>query len=315
MRKLILLFSMAVAMPGAVPPPQQAEPPSSDELYKLGKSLFDDYAPPEIKEEFEFPSKEQWDEFATRLQHALDNNDLSALSAYEPEARAALVALRALTGYEDYADWLAQRLDYIEVAKQASGQPPPHSPSIRPAPKPGQPAPLFIPYYELWVQRLRARPVPGRAAELMPTLRAAFVAEGVPAEIAWLAEVESTLNPAARSPAGAKGLFQLMPTTAKALGLSTFLPDERADAEKSARAAAHYLRALHTKFGEWPLVFAAYNAGEGRVRRLLTQQHGRTFSDIATALPSETRMYVPKVCATVAVRAGVSPELLPAPQT
>jgi membrane-bound lytic murein transglycosylase D len=85
------------------------------------------------------------------------------------------------------------------------------------------------------------------------------------------------------------------------------MPDERADAEKSAHAAAKYLKALHGKFGDWPLVFAAYNAGEGRVRRLLEARKARTFSEIAAKLPSETRMYVPKVCATIAVRSGVAP--------
>ena len=78
----------------------------------------------------------------------------------------------------------------------------------------------------------------------MPRLRRAFAAEGVPPELAWLAEVESSFNPSARSPSGARGLFQLKADTARGLGLSTFLPDERTDPEKSARAAARKLRAL-----------------------------------------------------------------------
>jgi membrane-bound lytic murein transglycosylase D len=158
------------------------------------------------------------------------------------------------------------------------------------------------------------RPAPSRAAALMPRLRAVFVAEGVPAEIAWLAEAESSLNPGARSPAGAKGLFQFMPDTAKGLGLSTFLPDDRTDPEKSARAAARYLKMLHGKFHDWPLAFAAYNAGEGRISRELAARHARDFAGIASSLPAETRMYVPKVCALVAVRAGVVPEKIPAPR-
>ena len=309
--RLLPIFALLVATAGlaaAEPPPASKPPeaPSSDELYDLGKSLFDQYAPTEIKEQFEFPSRERWDEFAGRLQQALENDNLAELAAYEPEARAALAALRALPGYEDYADWLAARIDYIEAAKQAARLPAP------PPPKRGQPAPV-IPYYDLWLQRVRARPRPARADELMPILRSAFAAEGVPPEVAWLAEVESSLDPSARSPAGAKGLFQLMPVTARSLGLSTMLPDERANAEKSARAAARYLHTLHAKFGEWPLAFAAYNAGEGRVRRMLASRQGHKFSDIAAALSSETRMYVPKVCATIAVRTGVTPEKLAAP--
>ena len=95
-----------------------------------------------------------------------------------------------------------------------------------------------------------------------------------------------------------------MPSTAKALGLGTFLPDERTDPEKSARAAAHYLRSLFDKFGSWPLALAAYNAGDGRVSRLLASRGATDFAGVSSALPAETRMYVPKVCALVAVRSG-----------
>ena len=309
-RVILSVFATATVLAAAEPSPPAKPPdlPSSDELYKAGKSLFDAYAPPEVKAQYEFPSRERWNDFATRLQQALDNNDLAALAAYENEARAALAALRVLPGYEDYADWLGVRLDYIEAAKEAVRR----SALRPPVSRPGR-AVVTIPYYDLWLARVRARPRPARADELIPILRAAFAAEGVPPELAWLAEAESTLDPAARSPAGAKGLFQLMPDTARALGLSTFLPDERADAEKSARAAAHYLRTLREKFGDWPLAFAAYNAGEGRVRRLLAARSAHSFAEVADALSTETRMYVPKVCATIAVRTGVAPGDIPAP--
>jgi membrane-bound lytic murein transglycosylase D len=160
---------------------------------------------------------------------------------------------------------------------------------------------------------MKTRAMPARAPALLPRLQQVFVEEGVPAELVWLAETESTFNPAARSPVGARGLFQLMPETAKSLGLQTFLPDERADPEKSARAAARYLRYLHGRFGDWPLVLAAYNAGEGRVWRTLKSGNASTFAEIAGALPAETRMYVPKVLATIETRAGVSPDRLAAP--
>jgi membrane-bound lytic murein transglycosylase D len=109
----------------------------------------------------------------------------------------------------------------------------------------------------------------------------------------------------ARSPAGACGLYQLMPETAHDLGLSTFLPDDRTDPAKSAHASAQLLRRLHTKFGTWALALAAYNTGEGRVSRLLTSRHATTFAGIADALPGETRLYVPKVLAIVNLREGV----------
>lgn len=318
----------AAQKPAEQPPPANPPAPAAsgdaagktltpDQLYDLGKSLFDQYAPPEIKAEYDFPSKEQWDEFALKLQRALDGDSPEALAAYEPQARAALAALRTLPGYGDFADWLEKQLDLIEAAKVATAPPPP---AVGPAPPPGIPgkppaAPPgrpVMPYYNLWVQRLRGRPLPPDAAELMPTLRAAFSAEGVPPELAWLAEVESSLNPNARSPSGAKGLFQLTPETAKGLGLSTWLPDERTDPAKSARAAAQLLLRLQSRFGSWPLALAAYNAGEGRVSRALAARKATTFAEISPALPVGTRFYVPEVLATIALRTGESPEKLAA---
>jgi membrane-bound lytic murein transglycosylase D len=170
-----------------------------------------------------------------------------------------------------------------------------------------------IPYYDRWLERMKGRSEPANAAALMPVLRRAFAEEGVPAELAWLAEVESSLNPTARSPAGARGLFQLKAETAKGLGLSTFLPDERTDPSKSAHAAARDLRTLGERFGSWPLAIAAYNAGEGRVSRALASRHATSFAEVAPALPAGTRMYVPKVCALITIRTGVTPDKMPPP--
>ncbi len=300
----LLGVALAAAAPPAKPGPPPDEAPSLDDVYQAGKEVFDTVAPPEIKERFEFPTKENFDEFAARLQHALENNSLEELAAYEPEARLALRALRTLPGGEEYADWLAERLDYIETAKTATLVPLPTRPLPGKAP--------VIPHYDLWLKRLQGRAAPPGAAQMAARLRGIFSAEGVPPALVWLAEAESTFNPSARSPTGARGLFQLMPATARELGLSTTLPDERTDPEKSARAAAKMLRQLHAKFRDWPLALAAYNAGPGRVQRTLDANHAKTFSEIASFLPTETRMYVPKVLATLSVRAGVSPEALAA---
>jgi membrane-bound lytic murein transglycosylase D len=286
--------------------------------------LFEDFAPAEVKAQYAFPTRAQFEAFFPRLAAALDGDSLGELAAYLPEARAALATLRAVPGQDDLADWLEQRVDELEAAEQVQRVVPPLPAPVRPPPVPrpkapvqppsrpavAGPVPLGVPYYELWLKRVQSRAVPARAATLMPRLRAAFVAEGVPAELAWLAEAESSLNPDARSPAGAKGLFQFTADTAKAQGLGTFLPDERADVDKSAHAAARRLRALHGRFGSWPLAFAAYNAGEGRVGRLLTAHGARDFAGIAGALPAETRMYVPKVCALIATRTGTGVETL-----
>ena len=283
-------------MGGEAPPsPPPSQPIDSDQLYEVGQQLFDAFAPPEVKEEYAFPTKEQWDQFAQRLDRALQGESLEGVAALEPEARAALGASRTLPGYAEYADWLNLRLDDIAAARQAVG--------LSRRPPPGA-LPEPIPYYGLWLARERGRPVPGGADLLMPVLRSAFSSEGAPPELAWLAEVESSLKPGARSPSGARGLFQLMPDTAHALGLSTFLPDQRTDPEKSAHAAGRLLASLHAKFGSWPLALAAYNAGEGRLTRLLASRGAHDFAGVAQALPVETRMYVPKVCALVEIRTG-----------
>ena len=101
-------------------------------------------------------------------------------------------------------------------------------------------------------------------------------------------------------------MFQFMATTARAQGLSLAPRDDRLDPDKSARAAAKYLRYLYGRFGDWRLALAAYNAGETRVHNLLTRYKTRSYSVISTRLPAETQMYVPKVEATVGRREGVT---------
>src|SRR4051812_45937618 len=106
----VCLAALPLAAQTATPPPAA---PDLVELYKLGKQLFDEHAPPEVKAQLEFPSKEQWDAFNARLQRALEGDSLEKLADLLPEARASAKALRAIPGYEDYADWLEQRLDEI----------------------------------------------------------------------------------------------------------------------------------------------------------------------------------------------------------
>ena len=292
---------LGAAMAGAAPPPKApAAPPESpaDALYETGKDLFDSLAPDEVKEQYEFPDRVQWDDLVRRLQAALAGDSPAALAQYEPEARAALATLRLVPGSEEYRDWLEERLDYIEAAKEMVQHPP--------AKPPAGPPRQFIPHYDLWVRRVQARARSPQAEKYVLLLQPVFVAGGVPGSLVWLAEVESGFNPAARSPAGARGMFQLMPATARELGLRTTLPDERTDPAKSAGASARLLRELQAKFGDWPLALAAYNAGAGRVQRTLAQQRARTFAEIADALPLETRLYVPKVLAVVQVRTGIT---------
>jgi membrane-bound lytic murein transglycosylase D len=166
---------------------------------------------------------------------------------------------------------------------------------------------------EVWVKKLTDRPWPEAAKPYVSRLKPIFTGQKVPPQLVWLAEVESSFDPRARSPAGAVGLFQLMPATAKRFGLRTSPPDQRLRPEESAQAAAKYLEYLHGQFKDWRLALAAYNAGEGTVQRLMKQYNAKTFDAIATHLPAETQMYVPRVEATLARREGVKLSELPLP--
>jgi membrane-bound lytic murein transglycosylase D len=127
-------------------------------------------------------------------------------------------------------------------------------------------------------------------------------------ELVGAAAVESDLNPWALSPKGARGLWQLMPETARRYGLVVdSRRDERLDPLKATHAAAQYLRDLHAEFQDWPLALAAYNAGEDRVERALEQLETRDFWTLSrhAALPHETRRYVPAVLARVEASTGL----------
>jgi membrane-bound lytic murein transglycosylase D len=315
-RCFLMIVFAAIGTPLHAAQPAPPVTTESDELFRVGQQLFELLAPADVKAQYDFPTKERWDAFVVKFQRALEGDSMEELASCAAEGRQALQALRMVPGYDDLADWLEQRIDAIEGAQQVLRPPaavppkPPVRPGVPVPPPPYQP----VPHYDLWLTRVKDRPLPPRAAALMPKLRAAFVAEGVPAELAWLAEAESSFNPAARSPVGAKGLFQFMPETAKSMGLSTWMPDERTDPEKSARAAARYLKQLHGRFGNWALALAAYNAGEGRVSRTLAKSGSKSFTAIAASLPAETRMYVPKVCALIATRTGVTPDKIARPR-
>lgn len=79
---------------------------------------------------------------------------------------------------------------------------------------------------------------------------------------------ESRYNPSALSPKGAAGISQLMPDRARSLGVrNVWNPID------SLRGGARYMRVLLNEFGRFDLALAAYNAGEGRVRRRLEVPH------------------------------------------
>lgn len=125
-------------------------------------------------------------------------------------------------------------------------------------------------------------------------------AHGLPPSLLGVAAVESGFNPAALSPKGARGLWQLMPETARRYGLAVEPGrDDRLDPVKSTHAAARYMNDLYAQFQDWPLALAAYNAGENRVERALERRGAGDFWTLSrlAALPEETRRYVPTVLA------------------
>jgi membrane-bound lytic murein transglycosylase D len=226
------------------------------------------------------------------------------LAPLKDTARAVLPLLEGYEETEPYGAWLKAQLDYLDVADQLRRTipPPKVEPGLPPRPVPN-PAPKME--REIWIKQIAARPRPEAANPYVSRLKPIFTGQGVPPELVWIAEVESSFDPRARSPVGATGLFQLMPATAKRYGLRTWPLDHRLRPDDSARAAAKYLDYLHAHFKDWRLALAAYNAGEGTVEKLLQRHKARTFDEIATHLPAETQMSVPRVEATLARREGV----------
>jgi membrane-bound lytic murein transglycosylase D len=135
---------------------------------------------------------------------------------------------------------------------------------------------------------------------------------GLPVQLKYLAVVESELKTKAVSKVGAVGPWQLMPATARILGLKINSHcDERKNYYKSTRAAARYLKDLHEEFGDWFLVFAAYNGGEGPVYSAMRKSGSKNFWTLQHYLPEETREYVKKFIATCYYFEGsYSPSLL-----
>lgn len=129
----------------------------------------------------------------------------------------------------------------------------------------------------------------------IPIFEEALDYYGLPLELKYLPVIESALEPKAKSPAGAVGLWQFMLATGKRYNLQVnSLIDERQDPYKSSWAAARYLRDLYKVFKDWSLVIAAYNCGPTTVNKAIHRAGGtRDYWTIYPYLPSETRGYVP----------------------
>lgn len=122
----------------------------------------------------------------------------------------------------------------------------------------------------------------------------------MPSEIALLPMIESGFNPQALSRSRAAGIWQFMPVTGKHFGLEqNWWADHRKNVTAATHAALDYLQKLHLMFGSWDLALAAYNAGEGTVRRAIEKNRaqGLPTDYQSLSLSEETRNYVPKLLA------------------
>ncbi|RME83953.1 MAG: LysM peptidoglycan-binding domain-containing protein, partial [Zetaproteobacteria bacterium] len=133
-----------------------------------------------------------------------------------------------------------------------------------------------------------------RSRYVRAAMREVFAKLQAPEDLFAVPVVESAYEPYALSPSGALGLWQLMPGTARVLGLrKTRGFDPRRAVVPSTDAALRYLLALKARFGFWPLALAAYHMGPGALARSL-RRHPWTPADGLDALPAPeiTREYV-----------------------
>lgn len=125
--------------------------------------------------------------------------------------------------------------------------------------------------------------------------------EGLPLELALLPIIESSYNPFAYSTHSAAGIWQFVPNTGKSFGLEqNGWYDGRRDIVASTDAAIRYLKQLHATFNDdWLLALAAYNAGQGTLRRAINknQKQGKPIDFWSLPLPEQTRSYVPRLLA------------------
>ncbi|ARD46183.1 LysM peptidoglycan-binding domain-containing protein [Colwellia sp. PAMC 21821] len=140
-----------------------------------------------------------------------------------------------------------------------------------------------------------------RAEPFLYYIVEALEANDIPIEIALLPIVESAFDPFAYSHGRASGMWQFVPGTGKRFGMKqNWWYDGRRDVVASTQGAIKYLKYLNKFFdGDWMLALAAYNSGEGRVRRAVRKNQKQNLpTDFwSLDLPKETRAYVPKLLA------------------
>ncbi len=142
-----------------------------------------------------------------------------------------------------------------------------------------------------------------RAHRYFPYLEKKLKERNMPDDLKYVAVVESALKTYAFSGAGAVGPWQFMEKTAKRYGLKVNeWIDERLNFERATEAALNYLGELYPMFGSWPLAMAAYNCGEDRINREISEQNINSFYDLN--LPLETERYIFRILAAKIIRSA-----------
>jgi membrane-bound lytic murein transglycosylase D len=134
-----------------------------------------------------------------------------------------------------------------------------------------------------------------RANRAFPIIEPILQKYNIPDDFKYLAVIESALTNAVSS-AGARGIWQFMPETAKGIGMEVNdVVDERYHLEKSTEAACKYLLTAKEKFGSWTLAAASYNGGMNGINRKIDEQKVTNYYDLA--LTDETSRYVFRILA------------------
>lgn len=143
-----------------------------------------------------------------------------------------------------------------------------------------------------------------RSGRFQEMIQAELRSRRMPEDLIWVAMIESGFDPTARSPMGAVGLWQFMPATGSVYGLrQTPQLDQRKNPRLATQAAAHHLRDLYVRFGDWNLALASYNMGYEQLLDRIDRYGTADFNELVRqgALPEETSKYVPKIAAAALV--------------
>jgi membrane-bound lytic murein transglycosylase D len=150
-------------------------------------------------------------------------------------------------------------------------------------------------WFRTWLERSHA---------YLPQMQSTLASYKMPQDLAYVAMIESGFSAHATSNAEAVGYWQFIGPTANRYGLKTnWWLDERRDFSKSTFAAARYLGDLYRMFDSWYLTAAAYNMGEGNLKKLVAKYHTKNYWLLSrkAEFPDETREYIPKLLAAMLI--------------